>query len=130
MPLSCSVLYTRRRSRRSHWRFRLFTTNGLCSFAYASAFARGNPSLNQESRASTFGHSSTGSRRMRSSPKTRISNSPNFSRRVRMALIAFDLAFFSMAHTPTMILRFVTGISAGRGKEARARGKTNRNNPI
>ena len=47
---------------------------------------------------------------MTSSPKTTISNSPNFSRRVKISLMAFERAFLSMAQTPTRILREEMGI--------------------
>ena len=48
--------------------------------------------------------------RMQSSPKVIISNSGKSSRRFRISSIALDLAFLSMAHTPTVTLRYLSGI--------------------
>ena len=51
----------------------------------ALALARGKPSECQESRQSQVGHSVTGLRRMASSPKYLMSNSPYASSRSTMA---------------------------------------------
>jgi len=118
-PCSFNVLYTSRRSSKECCHRSELGTNGCVICAYSDAFASGNPSEKNAINASTRGQSSIGEFKTQSSPKTETVMSPLASSRLRIAVIGFDRAFLSIAHSPTRTApcawRCASAIAAGCG---------------